>query len=173
MSLTQPRSPLQLAALEFGAGAAAALVATPASLALSVWLGTLSNSLIWAALPAALAFVAIPPLAVVLAEWATANALLPGSARLSPTVWVSLGAQVLVLVGAILLGAHGANVGDAALLTLVEMLVLPGASTAMIHWTSPPPDQAASVNLRAPSFDDPQRVTLDRATSLSLAAWRF
>ncbi|MBX5483344.1 MAG: hypothetical protein IRZ16_16105 [Myxococcaceae bacterium] len=149
------------------AGAGAAVLAAPASLAMGIWLGSLSNNLTLAALPAVVAFVAIPPVAVVLAEWAVANLFAPGVVRVSPVVWATVGAQVLVLAAAILLGAHGANFGDAALLTLVEAIVLPGTSWWVMRATAPSPPPLPPTT----ALDD--RFQLPRVARIQVASWNF
>lgn len=130
-------NPMRWMALELASGAGAALVAVPATLALSAWVGSLSHELGMAAAPAMLLLLALPPLVVTGVQWAVGNWLRPGSARLQPAVWVSLGVHALVVTGAVLLGATVHNLGDAALFTLVEVLLLPTASALTMRATAP------------------------------------
>jgi hypothetical protein len=124
-------------AWELAAGAGAAVVAVPATLALSAWVGSLSSDLLLSAGPALVLLVALPPLAVVGVERWVGEALVPGSARLQPAVWAALGVHVLAVVGAVLLGTSVRDLGDAALFTLVEALVLPAAVTLTMRGVAP------------------------------------
>ncbi|HEX8436338.1 hypothetical protein [Archangium sp.] len=132
-------NPLRWMALELATGAGAAVVAVPATLALSAWVGSLSSNLVLAAAPAMVLLLALPPLAVTGAQWLVGNALRPGSVRFQPAVWVALGVHVLAVTGAVLLGATVDRLGDAALFTLVEALVLPTAVTLTMRATAPVP----------------------------------
>lgn len=161
----------KLRALQFGTGAAAALVSAPAALGGAIWLGSLSSNLILAALPAFALFVALPPIAVTSAAWWMGERLNPGASRFSPAIWVGVGAQVAVLAGAILLGVHGHNLMDVALLTVVEALVLPGAVVGTMTLSAPkalPPSASARAML-----PDPSRPRPDRVAALPLVAWSF
>jgi hypothetical protein len=117
---------------QVGAGAGAALLASPASLYLGSLMGTLSSNLVLAALPSVLSFVLLPPLAVVFAEWMVLRQLAPSSARFSPAIWVTTGAQLLVFLGAVMLGVDAQSFADVAVLSLVEAIVLPSAATLMM-----------------------------------------
>lgn len=130
-------NPMRWMALELATGAGAAVVAVPATLALSAWVGSLSSNLVLAGAPALVLLVALPPLAVTGAQWLVGNLLQPGSVRFQPAVWVALGVHVLAVTGAVLLGATVDRLGDAALFTLVEALVLPTAVTLTMRATSP------------------------------------
>ncbi|MFE8603639.1 hypothetical protein [Archangium violaceum] len=136
--------PLKWMALELGTGAGAAVVAVPATLALSAWVGSLSSDLVLAAAPAMVLLLAVPPLAVTGVQWLVGNALHPGSVRFQPAVWVALGVHVLAVTGAVLLGATVDDLGDAALFTLVEALVLPTAVTLTMRATAPVPPPTLS-----------------------------
>jgi hypothetical protein len=137
-------NPVKWMALELAAGAGAAVVSVPAALALSAWVGSLSSNLVLAAAPALLLVVALPPLAVAGAEWFVGNLLQPGSVRFQPAVWVALGVHVLAVTGAVLLGATVHDLGNAALFTLAEVVLLPVAVTATMRATSPAPPPSAS-----------------------------
>jgi len=129
---------LHLLGVELGAGAGAALVTVPASLALGSWLGTLSNDLVSAALPGLAILAFVPPVAVVLSALFAAEALGATGLRAWPALWATLGVHLAVLVAAVLLGASARNLGDAALLTAAEMALLPATATGMLHWTARP-----------------------------------
>lgn len=118
---------------QVGAGVGAALLATPASLYLGSALGTLSSNLVLAVLPSLLTFLLLPPLAVVAAEWLVLRHFAPGSERFSPALWVTTGAQVLVVIGAVLLAADVQSFPDVAVLSLVEAIVLPAATTLLMR----------------------------------------
>ncbi|WNG41229.1 hypothetical protein F0U61_51710 [Archangium violaceum] len=137
-------NPMRWMALELATGAGAAVVAVPATLALSAWVGSLSSNLVMAAAPAMVLLLALPPLAVAGAQWLVGNRLHPGSARFQPAVWVALGAHMLAVTGAVLLGATVDDLGDAALFTLVEALVLPAAVTLTMRATAPVPPPTLS-----------------------------
>jgi hypothetical protein len=130
-------NPLRWMALELAAGAGAAVVAVPATLALSAWVGSLSSNLVLAGAPALVLLLMLPPLAVTGAQWLVGNLLQPGSVSLQPALWVGLGVHVLAVAGAIALGATVDRLGDAALFTLVEALVLPTAVALTLRATSP------------------------------------
>lgn len=163
-------SPFKLTALQLASGAGAAVVTVPASVALSVWFGSLSNSLVWAALPAVISFVALPPLAVTFAAWWVGNHLLPASASLSPAIWTTLGTQLLVFTVAIALGVHGANLVDLVFLTLVEAVVLPGVSVATMHLSSP--RRPGALESRRPQSDN-ARPTIELLPSLPVVSCAF
>lgn len=164
-------SGFKLNVLQLGAGFGAGVVSVPASLALSMWVGSLSSNLLLAALPAVAIFVALPALAVTFAEWAVGNRLSEGSARLSPAVWAAVGVQVLVMAGAMLMGVHGQNLVDVGLLTLVDAALLSGSVFGVMKLTSPRPASAPSA--RAPAVIDLSRPSASRVLSLPVAAWSF
>ncbi|WP_257462545.1 hypothetical protein [Archangium lipolyticum] len=154
--------PVKWMALELATGAGAAVVSVPATLALSAWVGSLSSNLVLAAAPAMLLLVALPPLAVAGAQWFVGNLLQPGSVRLSPAVWVALGVHVLAVTGAVLLGATVHDLGNAALFTLVEAVLLPSAVTLTMRATSPAPPPSGP---RAP---EPPRSVVEATASRAL-----
>jgi hypothetical protein len=163
--------PVRWMALELGTGAGAAVVAVPATLALSAWVGSLSSNLVLAAAPAMVLLLALPPLAVTGAQWLVGNALQPGSVRFQPAVWVALGVHVLAVTGAVLLGATVDDLGDAALFTLVEALVLPTAVTLTMRATAPvPPPTLSRVPERPRSVVE---ATASRALVVPLLRYTF
>ncbi|WP_375768987.1 hypothetical protein NR798_46200 [Archangium gephyra] len=163
--------PLRWTALELGTGAGAALVSVPATLALSAWVGTLSPDLVLAAAPAMVLLLALPPLAVTGTQWLVGNALQPGSVRFQPAVWVALGVHVLAVTGAVVLGATVDDLGDAALFTLVEALVLPTAVTLTMRATAPvPPPTLTRVPERPRSLVE---ATASRAVVVPLLRYTF
>jgi hypothetical protein len=163
--------PAKWMALELGTGAGAAVVAVPATLALSAWVGSLSSNLVLAAAPAMVLLLALPPLAVTGAQWLVGNALQPGSVRFQPAVWVALGVHVLAVTGAVLLGATVDDLGDAALFTLVEALVLPTAVTLTLRATAPvPPPTLSRVPERPRSLEE---ATASRAVVVPLLRYTF
>ncbi len=163
--------PVRWMALELGTGAGAALVAVPATLALGAWVGSLSSDLVLAAAPAMVLLLALPPLAVTGAQWWVGNRLRPGSVRFQPAVWVALGVHVLAVTGAVWLGATVDEVGDAALFTLVEALVLPTAVTLTMRATAPvPPPSLSRVPERPRSVVE---ATASRALVVPLLRYSF
>ncbi|WP_224240669.1 serine hydrolase domain-containing protein [Hyalangium gracile] len=95
------------------------------SLRVGMGVGALGTSTVLAALPALLLVVVLPPVAVVGANSWQVRRLGAGSTRWGAALGVALGLQVLVLVGAILVGASARRLGDVALLIAVEAAVLP------------------------------------------------
>ncbi|HEX5752937.1 MAG TPA: hypothetical protein VFZ09_42430 [Archangium sp.] len=163
--------PAKWMALELGTGAGAAVVAVPATLALSAWVGSLSSNLVGAAAPAMVLLLVVPPLAVTGAQWLVGNALQPGSVRFQPAVWVALGVHALAVTGAVLLGATVDDLGDAALFTLVEALVLPTAVTLTMRATAPvPPPTLSRVPERPRSVVE---ATASRALVVPLLRYTF
>ncbi len=143
-------NPVRWMALELATGAGAAVVAVPATLALSAWVGSLSSNLVLAGAPALVLLLMLPPLAVTGVQWLVGNLLQPGSVTFQPAVWVGLGVHVLAVVGAIALGATVDRLGDAALFTLVEALVLPTAVALTLRATSPVAPSSAPRALEPP-----------------------
>jgi hypothetical protein len=114
---------------------------------------------------------ALPPLAVTGAQWLVGNALQPGSVRFQPAVWVALGVHALAVTGAVLLGATVDDLGDAALFTLVEALVLPTAVTLTMRATAPvPPPTLSRVPERPRSVVE---ATASRALVVPLFRYTF
>jgi CubicO group peptidase (beta-lactamase class C family) len=107
--------------------AAVAVLIVPLSLRVGMGVGSLGSNTVLAVLPALLTLLVLPPLAVVGAERWSSRRQGAGSPRLGVALGVALGLQVLVLAGAIWAGASAHRLGDTALLTLVEALVLPAA----------------------------------------------
>jgi hypothetical protein len=166
-------NPMRWMALELATGAGAAVVAVPATLALSAWVGSLSSNLVLAAAPAMVLLLALPPLAVAGAQWLVGNALHAGSARFQPAVWVALGVHVLAVTGAVLLGATVDRLGDAALFTLVEALVLPTAVTLTMRATAPvPPPTLSRVPERPRSLVEAE-ATASRALVVPVLRYTF
>lgn len=132
-------------AIEFGAGAGAAAIAVPVTLLAASWVGTLSSSLVLAALPSFLLLAAIPPLAVTWAVWFASRAFTAHPGRFSPAIWATVGAHVLLVVGATLLGASAHELGDAALFTLAEAVALPAVAAGTLHLFAPRPASSLPV----------------------------
>jgi CubicO group peptidase (beta-lactamase class C family) len=109
---------------------AAAIGIVPLSLLAGSWVGTLSSNVVLAALPALLIVLVLPPVGVVGAQAWLGRRLDPAARmRWGRTVGLAIGVQVLVVVGAVWAGASARRLGDAALLTLVEAVVLAAVVT--------------------------------------------
>jgi hypothetical protein len=158
-------------ALELAAGAGVAVVAVPTTLAVSAWVGSLSSELGWAAAPAMLLLVALPPLAVTGAQWMLGEVLQPGSVRFQPAAWVTLGVHVLAVTGAVLLGATVHDARDAALFTLAEVVLLPTAGMLMMRATAPGVPPTSSRVLEAPR--SVVEATASRALVVPVLSYRF
>jgi CubicO group peptidase (beta-lactamase class C family) len=103
-----------------------------------MWVGSLASSTLAAVLPALLVVVMLPPLAVVGAAARPGRPLAPGSTRVWRALAGALAVQLLVVVGAIAVGASARRLGDVALLTLVDALVLSAVVTPLIRRSSVP-----------------------------------
>jgi CubicO group peptidase (beta-lactamase class C family) len=109
---------------------AAAIGVVPLSLLVGRWVGALSSNVVLAALPALLIVLIVPPLGVVGAQaWLGRSLGLARSSRWGRTVGLAVGVHLVVVVGAVWMGASARRVGDAALLTLVEAVVLATVAT--------------------------------------------
>ena len=106
---------------------AVAAGATVVALWVGRWVGTLAGSLVLAVLPALLLVWVVPPLAVVATHRWQARRLAAGRPRMAAALSLALGLQVLVMAGAVFVGASARRLMDVALLVLVEMVVLPVA----------------------------------------------
>lgn len=125
-------------ALQFAIGAAATLVTVPAGIFLGEALGGVSNNYIVAALPAVLSWLLIPPVAATLAEWWGGNHFAEGSTHLAPAIFAGVGANLLVVVGSILLGVNARNAVHLILVTLISAAIIPTAITsAMARFDAP------------------------------------
>jgi len=129
----------------FGIGAAAAAFTVAPTVFLAGQLGTLSSGLIGAAVPGLLTLLFVPPLITTLAIWTFAN-LTEGGFRFHPAIWAGLGAHLVVVVVAGLLGAAANQPGDMILLTLADAVLVPAATLAVMHHTRLRP--APGVNLK-------------------------
>lgn len=114
--------------LHFAAGAAAAIVAVPASLYLGEWLGSLSNSLIWSALPVLLCIGLIPPIAVTLATVIAGNWNNPGRYRWAPAFLATLVINGASLAIAGWLGLSVGVFSRVVIFSLMQAVLQPGAA---------------------------------------------
>lgn len=132
----------KLLGVQFAAGAATAALTVPLTLWGASAVGSLSNNLFGAALPALAMLWVLPPLAVTLVEVLVGNAL-GADSKLFPALWAALGTQLVAIVGAVLLGLYAGNPTHMALFTLGEAILLPGAATLVLGLSS----QSATPNL--------------------------
>lgn len=121
----------RLLATQFGAGAAAAAISVPLTLWGASAVGGLSNDLIGAALPSLVMLLVLPPLAVTLTEFLVGQAL-GANPRLWSAFFVTMGTQLVAIVGGVLLGVWAGNPTHVALFTLGEAILLPTAATLML-----------------------------------------
>lgn len=136
-SAAAPAPFLPGAAIELGAGAAAALVSVPLTLLAGAWVGSLSANLLLAAIPSVILLAALPPLAVTAAVY-FASAWWGGRpGRFSPAIWTTLAAHVLLVAGGVFLGASAQDLPSAALFTVAEALVLPAVAVGTMRLGSP------------------------------------
>nr|WP_224372490.1 serine hydrolase [Hyalangium versicolor] len=116
----------------WAASAAAALIFVPLSMWVGAWVGTLGSNTVLVAPPALLLFLVLPPLAVVAAStWNRGSG--SGRSRWGSALGLGIGLQVLVLVGAIGMGASARRLGDVALLTGMEVVLLPAVVVARMR----------------------------------------
>lgn len=143
---------------QLAVGSGAALISVPASLYLGQWVGSLSNSILGAALPTLLVIGLLPPAVVTFAVWLAGNWNQPGTYRW----WPALVASTVVNAGALVVGGFlGLSVGVAArviVFTLVQALMLPTTATLVMRgWPLKEPnvlttnDPAAPVTYFAPA----------------------
>jgi hypothetical protein len=150
------------ALLMFAAGAGAAIVTVPATIALGTWLGSLSSNLIGAILPSMLLLAIIPPLAITAAAWLVGDLIQKDSVRFGPAFGVAVALQVAGIVIAAVTGVSSANAGSMAAFTAAEALVLPlGASLMMTFVRNP-----AKPLLAAEPRDNFERSTQARITPI-------
>lgn len=115
----------------FMAGGVAALVSVPLGLGAGRWVGALASNTLLAVVPALLLVLLVPPLAVVGAAAWQGRRMGAGRLRVGASVGTALGVQLMVVGGAIAMGASAHRPGDTVLLTLVEALLL--AAVASRH----------------------------------------
>lgn len=134
--------------LQVGIGAGAAVVAVPMSLYLGQWLGSLSNSLIGAAIPTLLVIGLLPPALVTLATWLSGNWNQPGTYRWWPALLATTLVNAGMLVAAGYLGVSVGVISRVIIYTVIQALVLPGTATAVMRvW---PLKEPALVTSREP-----------------------
>ncbi len=158
-------APFKLVMSEYLAGAVTTAVTVPGGLLLGAWLGTLSNNLVWAAVPAVLSFTVLTGVGVTLVEWAVGNWRSPDSARVRPALWVALGAQLVAVVLALATGVDVYNVSSTVVFTIVEALALPAAVTATMYLSRP--------QTPAPALAELQRAMPRNAVTVPLLAFGF
>lgn len=115
-----------------------AVLVVPLSLRAGMWMGSIAARIVLAALPALLIVLVVPPLAVVVAERWLSHREGARSMRTGAALGVALGLQVLVLVGAIWVGASARRFGDVAVLIVVDAVVLSGAVRWVVRRSGPP-----------------------------------
>lgn len=125
----------KLLGVQFAAGAATAALTVPLTLWGASAVGSLSNNLFGAALPALAMLWVLPPLAVTLVEVLVGNAL-GAHSKLFPALWAALGTQLVAIVGGVLLGLYAGNPTHVALFTVGEAILLPGAATLVLGLSS-------------------------------------
>jgi hypothetical protein len=126
-------------AVQFGAGFAAGLVGTPASLSLAQWVGSGPRGLITTAIPALLIMGLLPPLLTTLACWATGNWQAPGRHRFWPSFGVNVLINGLTLMVAGFLGASVGEFGSMAFLGMIDGGLMSGAATLLMRLTAKEP----------------------------------
>ena len=132
------RPSFKIPALQFAIGAAAAAISVPLAFWVGSLLGQASPNLIAAGLPSLLVLFLLPPLVIAAAETWLGNGLAPGAYRFWPALAAATLTHALITVVSILLGVNVHDVGAASLLTIVEMLAVPAATTgALAIWRRP------------------------------------
>lgn len=129
----------------FGAG----VVSVPVSLWLAGVVGSLSNNLVAAALPALLVMGLIPPLAVTLAIHLIGDAFQPGQQRWWPTALTTLAIHALVLVVGGFAGATIAVFSRLIVLSVIDaaLMAAGGTAVARLSLKDPPPSPMAAAGM--------------------------
>lgn len=132
--------------VQYSAGAVAALVAVPVSLYLGEWLGSLSNSLIWSAIPVLLSIGLIPPIAVTAATVIVGNWNTPGRYRWWPALIATTVVNGASLAIGASLGLSVGMVGRVIVYTLAQAVLQPGIAVGIERaW---PRTESAVITLR-------------------------
>jgi hypothetical protein len=159
------------------AGLGASLVTVPLVLLAGSALGTDSPNLELALLPPVILFLGVPALAVTFAEWGTGRAL-GDAVSIQPAIYVALGIQVVMLVGVYFIGVSTHDLRNAALFSLVDVILLPASVTGTMNLQLGLQAAAAPPHADTDPRPDAQPVAgralvSDRASSLSLFARAF
>lgn len=137
--------------IQGGAGVAGGLLSVPVAIYLGQWFGSLSNSIIGAAIPTFLCLGLIPPLITTLAAWAVGNWHEWGTYRFWPAAGAAFVVNALALVVAGFAGVNTLSVGSVLLFALVDGLFMSGAATATMRlWPLKQPPNASTVSMRDP-----------------------
>lgn len=155
--------------LQLGVGAATAAVAVPASLWLGSLIGVAFPSLLASALPALLLLAVVPPLAVVAATVWASERFAGAHFHLQPALWITAAVHVATLVVAGFFGVSMGSLLSIALLTGVECLLLPAATTLTLQLGARA--EGAPAPRAAPQAGSPR--DFDRATFVPFATWEL
>lgn len=157
----------------FGIGAATTLVVTPASMALGAWVGTWSNSFVAAALSGLLIVALIPPLAVVLVEYALGNRLWgQGTFKLGWPLAAGIAIQLALVVVTALLGLPGSTIPGIAIFTAMDLVLLGGATSGVMFVTRVEP-MATVAQRKDAGLGSAGDIDLPRAPAAALMTARF
>ncbi|MGQ0508710.1 MAG: hypothetical protein ACT4TC_25700 [Myxococcaceae bacterium] len=119
--------------LQLGVTLGAGVVSVPLALGLATWLGSLSNSLIWSALPSLLSMALIPPTLTTLVAWWLGNWVNPGRFGFWAPWVVSCAVNVVALIVG---GFAGISVGVPVrllLFSVIDGVLVGGASAATMR----------------------------------------
>jgi hypothetical protein len=140
--------------LHLGVAAVAGVVTVPAGLFLAAGLGSLSNSLIWAAIPAVLSFGLLAPTLTTLAAYLIGNWNDPGRYGF----WAPWAASVLVNALALVVGGFaGFSIGmpvQVLLFSLIDGLVVGGVSAGTMRLLEKKPEATAMIRSFVPGVGD-------------------
>lgn len=150
----------QEASLQALAGVGAAVLTIPSTMAIGHAISGSTSNLTAALVPSLLLQIAVPSVAVTLAEWAVGRYAFHNGSRFHPTIWLALGVNIVAITLGAVGGVWTENHTSYALFTITESLVLPAATTALMYSlrkkprTEPPPprDHAQALQLLQVTF---------------------
>jgi hypothetical protein len=155
-----PRTTLTL---QLGAAMGAGALSVPMGLALASWTGTLSNSLIWSALPALLSMGLVAPTLTTLAAWLIGNHSSPGRFGF----WLPWAATVAVnAVSLVVAGFAGMSFGlplQVLVFSIVEGALLGGTSVATMRLLERRAEAVTTVPSFSPGISQTQLVPVATA----------
>lgn len=158
----------------FGIGAATTMVVTPASMALGAWIGTWSNNLYAALIPAILLVVLVPPLVTALVEHALGNALWgKGTFKLGWSLVSGFLVQAALVVICVFAGLPGATVPGIAIFTALDVVLLAGTTSGVMWATRIEPMATVASRDEIERGGSAGSTDLPRAPAAALTTVRF
>ena len=122
---------------ELVAGLIAGSLSLPATALLSGAIGRGSGNLLAAAIPAALLYLILPPLAVTFSSYGVGLFFDDAGISWSPALWMALGVQVLGFALTALTGFSTQRANDLVAITAIHTLALGATVTLTLPWGKP------------------------------------